>query len=233
MNHTVEMARQLDREMDLRSEGRLLERRRIACDLHDTLFQGLFSASMQLHAALEHIPQGAVSMPLVTRALALIQQSIDEGRTVIQGLHSAPPEFPDLERAFADVQYKLSGQFATRFRMIIEGQPRRLTACVREEAYWIGREALVNACRHSGGQSIEMGIGYRSDRVRLVVRDNGCGIDPEVLGSGRHGHWGLVGMRERAERIKAQLRVLSRVKCGTEIELSIPGCVAFADNLAA
>src|SRR5437879_8324569 len=84
-----------------------------------------------------------------------------------------------------------------------------------------------NAYRHSGGQRIETEIEYATDRVRLVVRDDGCGIDSKLLQSGRHRHWGLLGMRERAERIHARIRVLSRVRCGTEIELSVPGCVAF------
>ena len=233
MDQMVELARQLDREFDLRSEERLLERTRIARELHDSLFQGLFATSMQLQAALEHMPDESVSKSLVSRALALMRQSIDEGRATIQGLRSALPEFPDLEQAFVDVQYELAQQFPTRFYMVIEGQSRQLRQSVREEAYWICREALVNACRHSGGQSVEMEIGYARNRVRLVVRDNGCGIAPDELESGRRGHWGLLGMRERAERIKAQLRVLSRVGIGTEIELSVPGYVAFAENLAA
>ena len=233
MNQTVELARQLDREFDIRSEERLLERTRIARELHDNLFQGLFFASMQLQAALKHIPDEAASKQLVNRALELMRQSIDAGRSAIQGLRAAPPEFPDLEQAFADVQYELARQFPTQFRMVIEGQPRQLRESVRQEAYWIGREALLNACRHSGGRSVEMEIGYGRHRVRLIVRDDGCGMAPDLLESGRRGHWGLLGMRERAERIMAQLRVLSRVGTGTEIELSVPGCVAFAENLAA
>ena len=140
---------------------------------------------------------------------------------------------PDLEQAFAHVQHQLALESTTRFRILVEGRPRQLKKYVLDEPYWIGREAIVNAYRHSGGQRIETEIEYATDRVRLVVRDDGCGIDSKLLQSGRHRHWGLPGMRERAERIHARIRVLSRVRCGTEIELSVPGCVAFEGIMAA
>jgi signal transduction histidine kinase len=226
-------ARQLNRELDLRFEERLKERTRIARELHDTLFQGFLSASMQLHVAMDYIPDDSASKPLVGRVLRLMQQAIDEGRTTIQGLRSVQREFPHLEHAFADVQYQLALQSATRFRIFVEGQPRQLKKSVLGDAYWIGREAIVNAYRHSEGRSIETQIEYAPNRLHLVVRDDGCGIDPELLESGRHGHWGLLGMRERAERIHARLRVLSRVRGGTEVELSVPGPLAFAEDIAA
>jgi len=72
-----------------------------------------------------------------------------------------------------------------------------------------------------------MELRYSSKLLRVVVRDDGCGIDPRVLKTGREGHWGLLGMRERADRIGAQFHVMSSVFGGTEIELSIPGNVAF------
>ncbi|MGH9840816.1 MAG: ATP-binding protein [Blastocatellia bacterium] len=93
--------------------------------------------------------------------------------------------------------------------------------------YRIGREALVNAFRHSSAKSIEVEVEYAAQRLRLLVRDDGCGIDPQVLQSGREGHWGLAGMRERAEQIGARLKVRSRALDGTEVELSVPRQVAF------
>jgi signal transduction histidine kinase len=68
---------------------------------------------------------------------------------------------------------------------------------------------------------------YAVKQLRVLVRDDGCGIDPQMLESGRDGHWGLSGMRERAERIGAKLRVLSRSGGGTEVELRVPREVAF------
>lgn len=107
------------------------------------------------------------------------------------------------------------------------GQPQPLHPIIREEVYRIGREALVNALRHSQAKSIEVELEYTAGHLRLAVRDDGCGIDPEFLRSGRDGHWGLTGMRDRAERIGARLHIGNRVEAGTEVELSLPSQVAF------
>ena len=98
---------------------------------------------------------------------------------------------------------------------------------LHDEVYLIGREALVNAFRHSHGENIEVEVDYAPKHLRILVRDDGCGIDPQVLRSGRDGHWGLTNMRERAERIGARLDVRSSAAAGTEVELSIPSQVAF------
>ena len=94
----------------------------------------------------------------------------------------------------------------------------------------IGREALVNACRHSRASNIEVVLEYGAKQLRILVRDNGCGIDPQVLRSGREGHWGISGMRERAEEIGARLKVWSGADAGTEVELSIPSDIAFESH---
>jgi nitrate/nitrite-specific signal transduction histidine kinase len=86
---------------------------------------------------------------------------------------------------------------------------------------------LVNAFQHSRAKSIEIQLEYAPSQLRVLVRDNGCGIDPQMLESGRERHWGLPGMRERAERIGAKFHVWSSPSAGTEVELSVPGHVAF------
>ena len=96
-----------------------------------------------------------------------------------------------------------------------------------DDVYRIVREAIVNAYRHSGAKDIETEIEYRPSDLRFTVRDNGCGIDPHNLQWGKNGHWGLQGMRERADRIGGRLRVLSRSELGTEIELRVPGQIAY------
>ena len=115
----------------------------------------------------------------------------------------------------------------TAFRVVVEGSPLPLKGFVSDEVHSIGREAVVNALRHSGGSSIEVGLEYAANQMRVLIRDNGCGIDPKVLRAGRDGHFGLSGMRERAEKMGAKFRVLSGASAGTEIELAIPGHIAF------
>ena len=111
--------------------------------------------------------------------------------------------------------------------MIVDGQSRPLNPLIRDQVYRIGREALSNAFRHSGAATIEMEISYQARDLRLSVRDTGRGIDETVLRAGRDGHWGLVGMRESAEKIGAQLKVKSRPSMGTQLELTIPSQIAF------
>jgi len=207
---------------DLRAEERLNERTRIARELHDTLLQGFISASMQLHVAADQIPDESPGRPLLDRVLQLMGQVIEEGRNAVRGFRSIDKEPEDLEQAFARVQQELAQERPFNCRIVVAGHPQHLRDDVRHEVYSIGREALVNAFRHSAAKMIEVQLEYSADRLRLLLRDDGCGIDPGVLDSGREGHWGLSGMRERAEKIGAVLRIWSRKNAGTEVELSVP-----------
>src|SRR5262252_661261 len=93
-----------------------------------------------------------------------------------------------------------------------------LRSTIHDDVYSIGREALLNAFRHSGATAVAVELEYALKQMRIVVRDNGCGIDKHVLQAGRDGHFGLTGMRERAKRIGARLKVWSRPAAGTEVE---------------
>jgi signal transduction histidine kinase len=116
------------------------------------------------------------------------------------------------------------------FRVVVHGQERKLRAGLFEDVYRIGREAIFNAYRHSRAKSIEAEIEYRPTELRIAIRDNGCGIDVHELYRLNNGHRGLRGMRERAERIGARLRLLSKATLGTEVELCVPNRLAFERN---
>ena len=228
--------RQVAARLDLQFEERLAERTRIAQDLHDTLLQGVLSASMQLHVAVDGIPADAPEKPLLTRGLQLLAQVIEEGRNAVRGLRAPAPQpsgADDLGQALSRIPQDLGLKEPGNFRVLVEGSPQPLHPLIRDEVYRIGREALVNAFRHSGAAEIEVEIEFAARALRVLVRDDGQGIDPEVLRAGRDGHWGLSGMRERAERMGAQLKVWSRAGAGTEIELSVPGEIAFQGKPAA
>ena len=224
---------QVTRRLNLRFEERLAERTRIAQELHDTLLQGFLSASMHAHVAADLLPPDSKAKPTLTRALQLMGQVIEEGRNAVRGLRSSHTASLDLERAFSLIQQEMAphsqqGEQAG-FSVVVDGQPRPLHPLLRDEVYRIGREALINAFRHSQAKNIDLELKYSPSHLRLVVRDDGRGIDPQILAEGRDGHWGLSGMREKADRIGAQLRVWSRAAGGTEIELSVPSQVAFED----
>jgi signal transduction histidine kinase/ligand-binding sensor domain-containing protein len=221
--------RQMAARLDLQFRERLSERTRVAQDLHDTLLQDFLSASLQLQVAEAHFARDAPAKaePIVSDVLALMGSAIESGRKAVRGLRSWQEETGDLTQAFSRIPQELAMQQEVGYRVTVEGQPRPLHPLVRDEVYRIGREALVNAFRHSRAGNIEVELHYATDQLRILVRDDGCGIDPQVLDTGREGHWGLSGMRERAERIDAQVKVLSRPAGGTEVELRVPGSVAF------
>src|SRR5262245_7389612 len=185
---------------------------------------------MQVHVAVDSLPGDSQVKPTLTRALQLMRQVIDEGRNAVRGLRSSGSMSLDLEQAFSRVPQDIaqrSGQQQPEFRVIVEGQQQPLHPLLRDDVYRIGREALINAFRHAHAKHVEIELKYSPTQLRLVVRDDGGGIEPQILKSGRDGHWGLSGMRERAEQIGARLHVYSSAAAGTEAEHSVPGHIAF------
>ena len=217
----------LAHQLNLRFEERLSERTRIAQELHDTLLQGFLSVSMQLHVVNDQLPESSPTKNQLDHVLKLMGRVVEEGRNAVRGLR--PPEDSpyNLQEAFSHLQQELAGQPPLDFHIIVEGSQRSLHPVIRDEVYRIGREAVVNAFRHSEASSVEVELEYGAHQLRLLVRDNGRGIDAHVLRSGREGHFGLSGMHERAIKIGAKFKVWSRDKEGTEVELSVPGQAAY------
>jgi signal transduction histidine kinase len=118
----------------------------------------------------------------------------------------------------------------TPLSLRVEGAPRKLQPIVRDEIYWIAREALVNAFRHSGATRIEVELLYDDRHFKLGVRDDGKGIPAEILEPGRTGHYGLTGMRERARQVGAELSIWSRPGSGTEVQLRLAGSIAYGTS---
>jgi ligand-binding sensor domain-containing protein/signal transduction histidine kinase len=226
--------RTLTERLNIRFEERLGERTRIAQELHDTLLQGFLSASMQVHVVTDRLASDSPLKPTLTRALELMRQVIEEGRNAVRGLRSGLGGPVSLEHVFSGIHEELVQHEVCMdpidFRVIVEGETRPLHPLMRDEVYRIGREALINSFRHAKARKIEIELNYMRKRLLVIVRDDGCGIEPGELVTGVEGHWGLVGMRERAERISAELRILSRAMGGTEVRLSVPGHIAFQDQ---
>ncbi len=219
--------RRLATSIQARFDDRLEERVRIARDLHDTLLQGIFSASIHFDVANNRLPTDSPAKPSVQRGMELLTQVSKEGRDTLLALRTTASSQSDLEEALSRLRGEFSLPANVDFRVITEGEPERLRPLIRDEVYLIVREAVINAFRHSAASAIEVKVGYISRNLRVSVRDNGCGIDEELLKSGREGHWGLTNMRERAERIGGRFKVLSRAKAGTVVRLWIPGKLAF------
>jgi signal transduction histidine kinase len=210
------------REAALVREERRRERTRIARELHDTLLQGLLSASMQLQVAEGWLPPDSPAKPLLSRVRNLMGKGIDEGRAALQGLRSAEIPSTTLDEALSDFQAELDPSDSARLRIVKMGRPKFLEPAVLHQIYLIAREAILNSLRHSLAAKIEVEVQYSPRKLRVVVRDNGSGIDPIRLNSGRDLHWGLTVMRERAANIGARLRIWTKPNAGTEVVLSLP-----------
>lgn len=218
--------RRMARQYNIRVEERVAERARIAQDLHDTLLQGVLSASMQLHVAVDSLPEDSPVRPKLKRTLELMSQVVSEGRDTLRGLRSEAGS-GDLKDSLSKIPQELGSHADINFRLIVEGESLPLRGAIHDEVYRIGREAVANAFRHSHARNIDVLLEYQADQLRVLVSDDGCGIDAHIVQSGREGHWGLPGMRARAERIGAKFRVLSRHEAGTEVELCVPSSIAF------
>jgi len=155
-----------------------------------------------------------------------MQKAGDEGRAALRQLRSEEDRTA-LEDAFSAIPHEAMMGDNVSFRLRVEGRTRPLRPMLRDDIYRILREAIVNAIRHSGAKNIEVEVGYHAHQLRVTVQDDGRGIDPQVLRWGRDGHWGIRGMRERAERIKAKLNLLSSPDGGTEVILRVPGNLAY------
>jgi signal transduction histidine kinase len=212
---------------ELRLEERIIERTRIARELHDTLLQGFISASIHLQLAMDKLPEESPAKPLLARALLVTEHVIEEGRNTVRGFRSTEAETRDLELQFSRVPLELDFGEEVDFSVMVEGDPQTLHPVIRDEVYSIGREAVVNSFRHSGATRITVELQYSASQLRVLVCDDGCGINQQVLEAGRAGHWGLSGMRERAQRIGATLKFVSCKPAGTEVELSVPSNIAF------
>jgi signal transduction histidine kinase len=221
------------RILELRLEERVSERTRIARDLHDTLLQSFLGVLMKFETVSYLIQdRPADAEKTLKAAIEQARQAIDEGRDAVQELRASAVISNDLAKAISALGESLAADHtgnSSEFRVHVEGTPRDLAPLVRSEVYRITGEVLRNAFRHARARRIEVKIQYDKRRLRLRVRDDGRGIDPKILGEGgRPGHHGLPGLHERAGIVGGKLAIWSEPDSGTEIELSIPGSVAFA-----
>ena len=228
---------QIAREFSARLEGRVDERLRVSRELHDTLLQSFQASLIQMQAARELFsrrPEKASHN--LDDAITMAARAIAEGRGAIQELRSQPRVQEDLAKALTVTGHDLARSRQTKehpvsFRVEVEGERQPLKPLLQDEVYRIARELLRNAFQHAQAAEIEAEIRYDRRLLRVHVRDDGKGIDPEILkAGGRDGHWGLAGMRERAKRMGARLEFWSETGAGTEVQLTVPASIAYEAN---
>jgi signal transduction histidine kinase len=166
-------------------------------------------------------------------ALDGAEEAIVEGRDAIHDLRSPTISAKTLAEEITALGEELAAKVTNQeepvqFRTVVEGSAYTLRPTAHIDIFRITREAIRNAFIHSQGRLIETEIAYTESLFRLRIRDDGKGIDPdERVRAERTGHWGLRGMRERAERLGGELEVWSEPGAGTEIELRVPASISY------
>jgi signal transduction histidine kinase len=210
-------------------QERLAERERIARELHDTLLQSVNGLVLRFETATQKLAKSEPVRPMFEAALEHADEVLIEGRDRVLDLRMSGTAV-GLTNALTNAGRDLSQHHAAQFDAVTLGLPRELHPVVSDEVLQIAREALLNAFRHAGATGVEVTLDYAEPELRLSVRDDGCGIDAQVLAAGgRPGHWGLASMRERAHKIGAQLEIHSEHARGTRIELAVPAELAYRD----
>jgi signal transduction histidine kinase len=217
-------------------EERVNERTRIARDLHDTLLQSFQGVLMKLSVFSYRLSDQPETKKELETIVEQARQALTEGRDAVQGLRSSTVLTNEMEQAIRSLGEQLDSELSNNqdgpnspeFRVHVEGASRELVPMVRDEVYRIAGEAVRNARRHAQARRIEVSIQYGDRHFRMLVRDNGKGIDQNILGEGhRAGHHGLQGMQERAKVVEGKLSLWSNPDSGTEIELTVPAAIAY------
>jgi signal transduction histidine kinase len=220
--------RQVSAQIRLRLGERLAERERIARDLHDTLLQGVQGLIWRFQAATDRIPRNEKARELLEQSIERADRLLAESRDRVKNLRDSPTTAVELSRALAAEGQELALAGPAQFKTRVEGLTRELHPIVREEAFLIAREALANAFRHSAAQHIEAEVIYGQAALEVRVRDDGRGFGSAALQDDANmSHFGLRGMRERAQRIRSHLVVWSKPDIGTEIDLRVQADVAY------
>ena len=221
--------RQVGARMQARLRERLAERERIARELHDTLLQGIQALVLRFQSAADQVDARHPARRVMNEALDSADQIMAEGRKRVSDLRANVEPPHALAQALRAAGEELAREKSqTMFRLSVSGHPRELHPLAYDEAYWIGREALLNAFYHADARNIRAELNYCNRDLEFRLQDDGRGIDPEILkGGGRPGHWGLKGMKERAEKAGATLEIVSQPSTGTDVILRIPSATAY------
>jgi signal transduction histidine kinase/ligand-binding sensor domain-containing protein len=209
-----------------RYEERLAERTRIAQDLHDNLVQEMMGISLQLEIADEVTTSQSISKGPIRRALDLSRTSLANGRNALHLLRQKPFSRADIEGTLMDTVQSATGSHG-RMRFTASGQERLIQPISGEEMLQIVREALRNAIQHAGQTEVAVRMEYGVKFLLIAVIDQGPGISGDILQSGKPGHFGIQGMRERAARMGSSLTARSAPAIGTEWTLIVPAKIAY------
>jgi len=221
-------------QLHARFQAVLSERNRLAREMHDTLIQGCASVSalLEAHSSLaQNKAEG--NGDLLDCARTQLRSTIEEARQAVWGLRSMSESTTDITLLLRKMAEQFSHEFSVPVEFKVSGTSFPLDQSVVHEALMVAREALYNSIRHAQPKRIDLAVAFEENVCRIRVRDDGSGFDPATLSSLPENHYGLIGIRERVERIGGKFTLHSEVGRGTDLSIEVPRrTVAAASTVA-
>jgi signal transduction histidine kinase len=196
------------------------ERNRLARELHDTLAHSLSGATVQLEAvqALWDV-QPREARQMLDQALEATQNGLTEARRALGALRASPLDDLGLSLAISDIAKSTAARSNLHLELDAQNHIENLPPEVEQCIYRVAQEAMANVARHAEAKALYVAVRHNAKTLTLTIADDGRGFDPAQVNDA---HYGLKGLRERAEMIGASLYVDSKLKTGTTIRLVVP-----------
>jgi signal transduction histidine kinase len=198
--------------------------------LHDTLLQTIQGSKLVADNARDHTDNPQSTVTALDRLSEWLERAISEGREALEALRSSAAESDSLTAALRRAADDCAFNEDLKITVSTYGMDRELHPIARDEVYRIGYEAIRNSCAHSGGTELNIELHYRRRFLQLDVHDNGRGIDPSFQQSGKTGHFGLAGMRERSASLGGTLHIVSTPNVGTTVSLRLPSNAVYLNR---
>ena len=209
------------RQARARFEAVLGERNRLAREMHDTLIQGCTGVSALLEAVASVGPEQTLSSGGLLECARIQMRAItDEARAAVWNLHRGGRS--EISSLVDQMARQACAASQVPVRCETSGKPVVLDPLVEHDIIMVAREAVYNALRHAHPREVSLRFQFLSDRIRMSVRDDGCGFEPDEVLPQAGGHFGLIGMRERTERLGGRFAVRSAPGKGTELCVDVP-----------
>jgi signal transduction histidine kinase len=211
------------KEAEVQFKAVLSERTRLAQELHDTVEQTLTGISFQMDvAAKQHEGNPTNSLHHLELARSLMAKSKEEVRQSIWDLRSRALEQFDLSNALAEAARQTTAGSNITVHFESKGRVRPLPEIIEENLLRIGQEAITNVMKHSRATILDITLTFDPKQVVLRIKDNGAGFDQSQAAGPQQGHFGLLGMSERAKRLGGRLLIESPAGQGTLLQANIP-----------
>jgi PAS domain S-box-containing protein len=219
------LRRARERTLEARFAAVLAERTRLAREIHDTLLQGFTGVALKLVAVANRVTVQAETSAALREVIALAQRTLEDARQAVWDMRSPSPAGGDFSAALRTAAEDGTRGTGLMLEYEVEGPPRPVDPDVEAVVLRVVQEAIANAVKHAAARTVRVRGTYGARRVRLSVADDGTGftVEPDFRAYG--GHWGLLGMKERASQIGAKVVVRSTLGLGTEVILLVPYAV--------